>query len=293
MILCANVKAVEIIHYDNKPVTILLHVGEERTIQFSDHVQVGMTKGQQVKKLFRVQSAQGAVHFLPYKEFQKQRIQIKRLGDSRVVLLDLVSTKPSLNSQTLEPIDLLLDIDNVTDAKHQQMANQEKATAKAPITPITLTRYASQKLYGPTRLHKTPRGVSETQIEVKDAVKVFRGENKFKTIAEPLMAFRGGAHYLTALHIRNLHNEAVQLNYLDLNLPFSHVTFQHHKLSPAGTAGDSTVMYLVSEEPMREVLYPWTYYKDAVAEAKEKERQRQLEATKKAKHVNNKTDWRG
>src|SRR5690554_6847347 len=84
--------ATEIIHYENIPVTIELRQGEERTIHFGDHVQVGMTKGQQLKKLFRVQSAQGAIHLLPYQPFDKQRIQVKRL-DGRVVLLDLIAAK--------------------------------------------------------------------------------------------------------------------------------------------------------------------------------------------------------
>ena len=69
-------------------------------------------------------------------------------------------------------------------------------------------------------------------------------------------------HNLAALYIRNVSDETVQLDYLDLNLPFSHATLQHHSLEPQGTPGDSTVLYLISERSLKETLYPWTYYQD-------------------------------
>ena len=291
--LSMQAMSVEIIHYDNKPVTIELIEGQERTIQFSDHVQVGISQGQKVKKLFRVQSAQGAVHFLAYKVFDKQRIQIKRIGDNRVVLIDLIARKANKKAKPLESIEVLLDVDNVIGDKQKQMANQEKPFSRMPVvTPVDLTRFAAQKLYGPTRLHKTPRGISETEIAVKDTIKLFKGENKYKTVSRALLAYQGGAHYLTAIHIQNVDANPVQLNYLDLNLPFSHATFQHHRLGGTGTAGDSTILYLVSDKTMKETLYPWTYYRDAVAEAKEAETKRKREAHKKSKHVDNKAKRR-
>ena len=70
------------------------------------------------------------------------------------------------------------------------------------------------------------------------------------------------------------------LDYLDLNLPFSHVTFQHHKLNPHGLPGDSTVLYLITEEPLKKALYPWTYYQDLEMESLARLRQKQAEASK-------------
>lgn len=116
--------ATEILHYSNMPVTIELRVGEERSIQFGDHVQVGVTRGQKVKKQFRVQSAQGAVHFLPYEEFDKQRVQIKRITDGRVILLDLIATKAKPKTKPLENIRLVLDSENVVDEIDSQLSVQ-------------------------------------------------------------------------------------------------------------------------------------------------------------------------
>ena len=272
--------ATEIIHYTNLPVTIELRKGEERSIQFGDHVQVGITKGQQMKKLFRVQAAQGAVHFLPYEEFDKQRVQIKRLTDGQVILLDLISGKEDPNAKPLEDIRILLESENVVPEDQRQMSDfpMELPT----ITPVDLTRFASQRLYGPTRLHRDRPGITETTLGVQGAVRVFKGENKYKTYSKPILAYQGGGYYLAAIHIKNTSEDEVNLSYLDLNLPFSHATFQHHMLYPNGTPGDSTVLYLISEKPLKETLYPWTYYQDLKAEAEEMARlEEKAEAEKK------------
>lgn len=253
----------EIVHYKNVPVTIELRKGEERSIQFGDHVQVGVTKGQQMKKLFRVQSAQGGVHILPHQEFDKQRVQIKRMGDGRVILLDFIAGKPGHNSKPLEEVKILLPSENV-------IVEQEEETSMAMdmpvITPVDLTRFASQRLYGPNRLHKDVRGISEASLRMKSAVKVFKGQNKHKTASRPVVAYQGGGYYVTGIHIKNTSHDEVKLDYLDINLPFTHATFQHHALNPNGTPGDSTVLYLISDESMKETLYPWTYYMDIKAE---------------------------
>lgn len=259
----------EIIHYENLPVTIELIVGQERSIQFSDHVAVGMTKGQQSKNLFRVQSAQGAIHILPHEKFDKQRIQIKRSSDGRVLLLDLIAKGADESQKELEDVRIYMNNENSLAVEAASEVTDDQSATQAPeITPIDLTRYASQRLYGPSRLHNDVRGINETSIGVKGAIRIFKGDNKLKTYAEAIVGYYGGGLYLAAIHIRNLSHAPVTLDYLDLNLPFSYATFQHHTLREGGTPGDSTVLYLISEKPLSESLYPWTYYQDIEAETK-------------------------
>jgi integrating conjugative element protein (TIGR03749 family) len=256
--------AMEIIHYDNLPVTIELREGEERSIQFGSHVQVGVTKGQQVRQQFRVQSAQGAVHFLPYEAFEKQRVQIRRMSDGQVILLDLIASPASETAEPLENLRLVLTIDNVVSEKDAEASMPRKTTV---ITPIDLTRYAAQHLYGPSRLHGSVQGISDVSISDKGAVRVFKGPARYQTLSTPVVAYRGGGHYLAAMYVKNVSTDPVQLNYLDINVPFSHATLQHHHLEPAGTPGDSTMLYLISERPLKETLYPWTYYQDLKRES--------------------------
>jgi len=258
--------AVEIIHYKNVPVVISLTEGEERSIEFGDHVQVGVTKGQKHGDLFRVQSAQGFVHIRPNKTFSAQRVQIKRLTDDRVILLDLVSEPKSAESvANLEPVKIILDSENVAGGNTVEEAETVVVggNSDAPvITPVELVRYVAQRLYGPTRLHKDVIGITETPLDIKKPVKIFKREALYKTVAQPFVAYRGGAYHIAGIYIKNTSDSKVKLNYLDLNIPFTTATFQHHELQPNGIPGDSTMLYLVSEEPLKNVLQPWTYYQE-------------------------------
>ena len=270
--------ATEIIHYENLPVTIDLVVGQERSIQFGDHVSVGVTKGQQSKNLFRIQSAQGAIHILPHKEFDKQRIQIKRASDGRVLLIDLISKESIGNQNALEDVRIYMASENVVPSNQTDITEEEIAPpAPVDISPIDLTRFASQRLYGPTRLHNDVKGISETTVGVKGAIRLFKGDNKIRTHSEAIVAYFGGGFYLAGIYIQNISPSSLKLDYLDLNLPFSYATFQHHSLRPAGQPGDTTVLYLISEKPLSETLYPWTYYQDIEADKKK---------SKKSKPVN-------
>lgn len=261
--------ATEIVHYNNKPVIVQLHAGEERKIQFGDHVKVGVTRKQEVEQLFRVQSAQGAVLVRPSKPFERERVVIKRITDGKVVLLDLVATDAPANAQPLE--DMRIYLENENSIEQEVKAKEEQVAKKGPpITPITLTRYAAQKLYAPTRLHNDIPGISEANLNavLNKEVRAFKGINRAQTRVKPVLAYRANDLYVVALLVRNTTNESVTLNYLDINLPFSHATYQHHQLSRRGTAGDRTILYLVNDRPLAETLVPWTFYAVQAEDAK-------------------------
>lgn len=256
-----NALATEVVHYTNKPVTVQLRAGEERKIQFGDHVKVGVTRQQEAEQLFRVQSAQGAVLVRPEKPFDRERVVIKRISDGKVVLLDLVATDSQGSTEPLEDMRIYLQNENSVEQEIEK--NEKEVAGKRPaITPITLTRYAAQKLYAPTRLHKEIPGISEANLNnmLNKEVRAFKGINRVRTMVKPAVAYRAGDWYVVALLIRNTTHEPVTLNYLDINLPFTHATYQHHQLSRMGTPGDRTILYLVNNSPLTETLVPWTYY---------------------------------
>ncbi len=253
---------IEIVHYDNTPVTVHLFVGQERSIQFSDHIQIGLTKGQKAAGLFRIQSAQGGVHLLALKPFDRNRIQLKRVTDGRVIMLDLTAEKPSGGEINSENIKFLMPEENII---REELTNIESDTTSKIITPVDLARHAAQRLYGSTRLHKLSPGISKVGINDESYVKVFKGENKFKVSAKPMIGYKSPIHHLTAFVLKNTSDEIVELSYLDINIPFTHAVLQHHKLSPAGSVGDTTVFYHISDRPLKETIYPWDYHQDIKA----------------------------
>ncbi len=186
--LSVDVNSTEIIHYDKKPVIIQLHKGQERTIHFGDHVSVGITKGMKQKNLFRAQSAQGSLHLRANDVFDKQRVQVKRLSDNHVILLDLISSD---SKKPLEDVKIIMPFENKVDAVDGSELSTEPQDIKI-ITPVDLTRYAAQKLYGPARLQTQERGITSTPLGVKGEVKLFKGSNKVNTHSNPLIAYQGG-----------------------------------------------------------------------------------------------------
>lgn len=273
LIFATSASSTEIVHYDNKPVTVHLVKGEERMIQFGDHVQIGVSRSQEAQQLFRVQSAQGAVHILPNKAFDRERVQIKRMNDGRVVLLDLISVESTADSAPMEDMRIYLENENTLGGTTPESTQlQAAASQRKMITPITLTRYAAQKLYAPTRLHTELPQITEANLNAlrNKSVRAFKGINRVRTEVKPVLAYRSGDLYVAALLVQNTTLEPVTLNYLDINLPFSHATYQHHQLTRRGTPGDRTILYLVNNRPLTETLVPWTFY-DTSADSEQAE----------------------
>jgi len=263
--LAQSALATEIVHYDNKPVVIELINGEERMIQFGDHVAIGVSQQQEANQLFRTQSAQGAVHIKPNKEFDRERVQIKRMTDGRIVLLDLVSKPAGSAAEPLEDVRVYMPDENVVEADTASAptsGNASMMVPSEPITPITLTRYIAQKLYAPARLHKDLPQISEANLNdmAGKEVRAFKGINRTRISATPVLAYRAGNQYVVGILLKNTTLDKVTLNYMDINLPFTHATYQHHSLLPNGRAGDRTMLYLVNDRPLTETLVPWTYY---------------------------------
>lgn len=257
--LSTTAQAAQIVHYDGKPVTIELSAGIERSINFGTHVQVGVTKGQQQRNLFRSQTAQGYVHIRANKAFNKERIQVKRADTGAIILIDLTARE---GGSFTEEVQVMTGEQNKATNPFASSTDNSLSLpmANSSITPVTLTRYAASQLYAPRRIHQPIPGISKTPIGVKGEIKVFKGINRAFVDAYPSFAIKGGGYYLAVIHLVNNSANDITLDYLDINLPFSHATFQHHSLKPSGQSGDDTILYLVSDKPLTQVLVPWDFY---------------------------------
>jgi len=261
MTMTQALAAQDIVHYDKEPILVELKVGEERILQFGDHVSLGQTRFQKNKHLLRVQSAQGALYLQALKPFEKQRFQVKRHTDGRFVLLDIVALDKS--SGPLNNMRIILPSENAVPSEAMDVEPQEPA----PIGPVELTRFASQRFYAPQRLHRDVPGISSAPIGVREPIKLFKGKNMMATKSQPVIGWQGGGYYIAAIHIENTSQERVTLSYSDINVPFRYATLQHHSLLPAGEAGSATMLYLISDQPLKDALRPYTYYRDRKEEA--------------------------
>jgi len=110
---------------------------------------------------------------------------------------------------------------------------------------VTLIRFAAQQLYVPARLLRDNPGIVRTPV-ARDPIDLVRGG---AIDARPLVAWRAGGHYLTAIKLTNRTEQLQTLDPRDLRGTWLTATFQHHRLLPAGNEADTTAVYLISARP--------------------------------------------
>lgn len=259
-IMSNNAFATKIIQYQGKPITVELSVGKERSINFGDHVQVGVTANQKTRNLFRTQTAQGYVHILANKEFENERVQVKRISDGVLMLIDFTARSAGNFTEEVAILTPEQAKKSNKDPFSREPEGNGIASDMPSITPVDLIRHASQLVYAPKRLLQNTAGVDKTPLGIAGEIKLFKGINRAFVRATPVFALKGGGYHLAAIHLVNTSYDIVTLDYLDLNLPFTHATFQHHTLRPRGYDGDDTVLYLVGDKPLTQILVPWDFY---------------------------------
>jgi integrating conjugative element protein (TIGR03749 family) len=67
--------------------------------------------------------------------------------------------------------------------------------------------------------------------------------------AEPLVAWRAGDLYLTAVKLTNRTDRALTLDPRTLRGDWLTAAFQHNRLLPKGDESDTTALYLISKRP--------------------------------------------
>ena len=272
--------AVDIVNYESKPIVVKLHVGEERIIQFGDHVSMGPTRLQKRQNLIRIQSTQGALYLHANKEFEKQRFLVKRITDGRFVLLDIYAIKKT--NKKLNTIKVVMKSEN----KVPDQVVDVDVSEETMIGPVDLTRFAAQRFFSPKRLHKNIVGISSAPLSINGNLKLFKGENQLTTSSRPLLGWKGGGLYIAGIHIENTSSKSIKLKYTDINVPFKYATFQYHSLKPKDTSGSVTMLYLITDEPLKNALQPWTYYRDL-----KEQRKKDIAAAKLKQQQENEADF--
>ena len=160
--------ATEVVQWENIPLPVTLHVGEERIVDVGKAVRIGYPATLEGK--VRLQSAGGKVFLLANTAFPVTRIQLRDTSSGELILLDIQAT------QSTSPLE----------AMQISYAPQTPATAKTPVPviasteplPVLLVRYAAQNLYAPLRTvarrHARPCPTGETHHHFTAAAAGYR-----------------------------------------------------------------------------------------------------------------------
>ena len=235
----AEMEGIERIEWDKTPIRLDLRVGQERWVHFPGSVKIGLPAS--LQPLLRTQSVNGTVYFLANAPFDATRIMARTIDSGQIYLFDVSASKEG--GQT-HPLQLFVK-------RAGESGEDSAASSVAPNTPtgnysyVALTRFAAQQLYAPARLLRDLPGIVRVPV-TRDPVSLLRGGI---VDATPLVAWRAGSLYVTALKLTNRTDRPQALDPRDLRGTWLTATFQHNRLLAAGSEADTTAVYQISARP--------------------------------------------
>lgn len=232
----AATESAERIAWRKAPIALELQVGTERLVHFPGAVQVGLPP--HLQAVLRVQSIAGTLYLLASQPISSTRIVVRSLEGGPIYLLDLSAT---LETTSSGPVLIYDPDDEQTETEHALGVERDVLAYGY----VTLTRFAAQQLYAPARLLKDLPGVVRVPVKRQPAILMRGGAVK----AIPLIAWRAGDLFLTAVRLTNTTGEPQVLDPRTLRGAWLAATFQHNRLQAAGSEADRTVVYLISARP--------------------------------------------
>ena len=223
--------AVQRVIWNKQPIAVQLHVGDERRVQFGAPVSVGIPAS--LQGILRTQTVNGTVYLLSQRPFPKTRVLIRELDSGQTYLLDVTAIA---SDGQMPPIAVQLP--------NTRKPGRTAVKVSGPPGYVALTRFAAQQLYAPERLLEAMPGVHRTPIQ-NSPVALVPGS---VVAATPLMAWRAGDLYVTAVKLQNRSKRPQLLDPRRLRGNWLSATFQHARLLPTGTDADTTAVYLVSAQ---------------------------------------------
>ncbi|EQC4551556.1 TIGR03749 family integrating conjugative element protein [Cronobacter malonaticus] len=236
--------ATEVVQWENIPLPVTLHVGQERIVDVGKAVRIGYPATLEGK--VRLQSAGGKIFLLANTAFPATRIQLRDIGSGELILLDIHAVE---NTEPLEPVQI-------------NYAPQTPATAKMPDPmtasteplPVLLVRYATQNLYAPLRTVEALPAVTPAPVRLAKRITTLLPQQPVTAL--PLASWRVNATVVTAIRLQNQSGQRITLDPRELQGQFTAAAFQHDWLGPHGLPEDTTVVYLVTKGPVARALLP-------------------------------------
>jgi integrating conjugative element protein (TIGR03749 family) len=230
----AEAAPVQRIQWQQAPIAIVLRPGDERRVQFPEPVSVGLPAA--LEPALRTQTVNGTVYFLARAPFGSTRIQVREIDSGQIYLFDLSA---SIDGSDSTPVEIILD------PAQSNPGQSDERHAASSFGYVGLTRFAAQQLYAPTRLLSATPGIVRVPVQQR-SVALVPGD---RVEAMPLVAWRAGDLFVTAVKLSNRSSQAITLDPRLLRGAWLSATFQHARLLPAGDEADTTAVYLVSAQP--------------------------------------------
>lgn len=229
------------------PLRVVLPVGEERILRFPGHVQFAYNKQRLTPAVFHMQNVNGTLYLVAKQAFAPQRVFVQMKATGELIIVDL-SAQSGADDTPLAIV--------VPHRKATQTAAMNNAPAPQPksttVDYVELSRFAVQQLYAPKRLLKNPDGIYRVPMHTTRTVALVRDDS---VMAMPLISWRAGNAYITAVLLRNMLDQSLVLDPRNLRGQWKTATFfPQTRLAPSGNQRDTTTVFLISDQPFVEAL---------------------------------------
>jgi integrating conjugative element protein (TIGR03749 family) len=239
----AESEVTERIEWNKTPIQLDLKVGHERLVHLPNAVKVGVPAS--LQPLLRTQSVNGTVYLLASAPFDATRVMAQSIDGGQMFLFDVSASQEGGQAY---PVQVYVKTNGEGHAEgHAETTDSSLASqvATAQYSYVALTRFAAQQLYAPARLIKDRPGIVRVPVMQETIGLIYGGAID----ATPLVAWRAGGLYVTAVKLTNRTDQPQTLDPRNLRGTWLTATFQHNRLLAAGNEADTTAVYLISARP--------------------------------------------
>lgn len=245
LLVALPLHAVELVKWERIPLPVALNIGQERIVFVDRNVRVGYPTALEGK--LRIQSSNGTLYLLASQPFAATRLQLQDTENGELMLLDVSANK---GGHLREPMRIVREEKKTTDAKPDTTPEPLPST---PL-PVALTRYAAQMVYAPLRTVEPLPGVQPEGVRLAKSITTLLPALPVSAI--PLGGWRLDPYHLAAIRLQNKSTTRLELDPRQLQGRFYAASFQHRWLGPAGSAEDTTVLYLITRNQRPEQAIP-------------------------------------
>ena len=239
------------------PINFVVPLNHQRMLSFPDRVEVDNNNPDLTTDKVTIYNNAGTLYVTAHKAFKPILLQVKLMASGEVVLVYLSSSD---KAQDNHPLDVV--IPSISPSVYNAGQEQEKPTVT--INDVSLLRFAAQQ-FGVKRLASQPNNISRTPMYTHKAVNIYYGD---AVEGFPLISWRGGDLYVTAVQLKNTTNQTVQLDprklighwqaagfyRFDAMKTLTTPVIPFNTLTPRGTKRDFTLLFVVSDRPFGESL---------------------------------------
>ena len=237
--------------WNKLPIQFSVVVGKERLLSFPEKVRVVNDDPALTSEKVSILNNSGTLYIKAKQVFESVRLRIVVVSTGETILVDLsgVASGDDLPVEVVLASNTSVNINNATQsnsATEGTKKNNETANV------VSLTRFATQQLYSPTRLLEENSNIYRTPMYTQKSVVLTSGDS---LAAFPLISWRGGDLYVTAVLLRNNLHQAISINPNSfLGCWQSISVYPLTTLSAMGSQGDRSTVFLVSSAPFGDAL---------------------------------------